>query len=101
MRNGASLAQQIIILYPWGIAIDKEGNAFVADSANHRIIKDSPQGKQLLAVGKDGKQDGQFHEPLAVALDGEGNIYVADSGNNRIEKLDGKGKYLLEWGKRG
>ncbi|MCL2809057.1 MAG: chitobiase/beta-hexosaminidase C-terminal domain-containing protein [Treponema sp.] len=83
---------------PIGIAIDSEGNIFLADMNNHRIRKITPQGvvSTLAGTGTEGFTDGekgtaQFKSPCGIAVDSEGNIYVADTLNNRIRKITPQG----------
>jgi len=82
---------------PRGVALDSQGNVYVADTLNHRIQKFDRTGKQLLSVGSEGSGDGQFNQPMGVAVDPQGNIYVADTWNHRIQKFDGAGKFLTKW----
>jgi len=84
---------------PLGVALDTSCNLYVADSANHRVVKISATGDTLAQWGSDGRGVGQFHRPGAVALDSAGNIYVADSGNDRVVKLSPDGQVLMTWGK--
>ena len=71
---------------PLGIALDKDGNVFVADSNNFVIRKIAPDGSVTTAAGKpgtDGTADGEaksarFSFPSGVAFDGKGNLYVVD-----------------------
>jgi tripartite motif-containing protein 71 len=70
---------------PHGIAVDQEGNAYVADTGNTRIQKFSTDGHFIAKWGSSGTADGQFNEPKSVAVDHLGDVYVADSGNHRIQ----------------
>lgn len=83
---------------PFGIAVDGEGNVYVADAGDsNRIRKVLPEGiVSTLAGGREGFADGAgaqaaFNTPSAIALDGDGNLFVADTGNNRIRKITPEG----------
>lgn len=64
---------------PTGMDVDSEGNVYVSDSGNHRILKFSPDGKLLLSFGKEGDADSQFMKDLYIAVGYDDNIFVADS----------------------
>jgi DNA-binding beta-propeller fold protein YncE len=89
-------------LTPLGIALDGQGNLYVADSINNRIQKLSANGGRPIAqFGTKGTGPGQFNNPTGVAIDQRGNIYVSDRGNHRIQKLSPTGEFLEQWGKTG
>lgn len=77
-----------------GIAIDGNGNLYVADENSHRIRKITPAGvvSTLAGTGSEGSTDGegsaaQFRYPTGVAVDANGNVYVADKDNHKIRKI--------------
>jgi DNA-binding beta-propeller fold protein YncE len=83
---------------PFGVAVDRDGNAFVADAgASNKIRKITAQGAvTTLAGGAEGYADGagasaSFSTPSGLAIDQDGNVYVADTGNNRIRKITPEG----------
>jgi DNA-binding beta-propeller fold protein YncE/cbb3-type cytochrome oxidase subunit 3 len=82
---------------PVGIAVDRGGNFFVADTNNARIEKFSSKGTFLDSIGTKGSGQGQFGAPNGIAVDHSDNIYVADAGNHRVQKLTSDGKLIAEW----
>lgn len=64
-----------------GIATDKSGNVYVADTRNVRVQKFNSEGEYISKWGTLGCRDDQFLIPHDIAIDTSGNIYVSDSGN--------------------
>jgi sugar lactone lactonase YvrE len=79
---------------PHGMAVDKTGNVYVADTGNHCLRVISPDGhvSTLAGTNKPGYADGKgnearFNFPSDVAVDAQGNLYVTDTANHRIRKV--------------
>ncbi|MFI5185178.1 MAG: NHL repeat-containing protein [Chitinophagales bacterium] len=92
---------------PSGIAVDVNGNVYVADWANNLIRKISPAGKvtNLAGSGLPGSKDGigssaSFYLPWGIAVDTANNVYVADSYNNMIRKINPAGVVTTLAGKK-
>ena len=87
---------------PFGIAFDKEDNAYVVDSQANMIKKLSISGNLITSWGgTKGNGAGQFNYPRYLALDSAANVYVADSYNNRIQKFTKDGQFIAKWGIEG
>ena len=90
--------------YPSDVALDGDGNLYIADGNNNRIRKvdssgtittiagNGPSGGPGIYGGDGGPAvDAQLSNPSAVALDAAGNLYIADRANHRIRKVDSSG----------
>lgn len=83
---------------PCGIAMDREGNLFVAEVYNRVIRQISPAGTNWISrtlagqAGQTGAQDGtndqaRFFNPRGMGIDESGALYVADSANHTIRRI--------------
>ena len=95
---------------PGGVAVDSQGNVYVADTHNLMIRKITPDGRvaTLAGSGSQGAEDGKgleasFMFPTQVAVDAQGNVYVTDGANCLIRKItpDGRVKTLAGSGEHG
>ena len=83
---------------PTGVAVDRAGILFIADSRNHRIRRlDRSTGTITTVVGTgspgfggDGGQGAvaRLNGPSAVAVDQDQNLLITDSLNNRVRRVD-------------
>ena len=88
------------LAYPSGIALDGNGNFYIADTLNHRVHKVDATGIITTMAGNgtagfsgDGgaAKAASLFSPTGIILDVTGNLFVVDSANNRVRKVDGNG----------
>ncbi|WP_460945226.1 NHL repeat-containing protein [Spirosoma daeguense] len=81
---------------PNSVAVDANGNLYIADRSNNRIRKVTPEGIVTTVAGTgiagysgDGgpATSAQLFYPFGVAVDWGGNLYIADTYNSRIRKV--------------
>jgi len=83
---------------PAGVAVDLNGNVYVADAGNNRILQYDPNSVDASMVfgqggffttakpnlGGTAPSAASLSLPLWLAVDSQGNLYAADAGNNRV-----------------
>ena len=89
---------------PYSVAVDVNGNLFVADTFNNRIRKITFSNGLITNSGvvttiagsivgcNDGTvSNARFNSPHGITVDASGNLFVSDTMNNRIRKIDTNG----------
>jgi sugar lactone lactonase YvrE len=94
--NGQATAAEIYL--PAGVAVDGQGNLFIADYGNQRIRWVDHSTGVITTVAGNGTQGfsgdngqataAQLNQPIGVAVDGQGNLFIADYNNQRIRRVD-------------
>ena len=85
---------------PQGVALDPDGDLYVADYANNRVLEyntpvttDNTTADRVFGQGgsftssigdNGGVSANSLGSPFEVALDPSGHLYIADTGNNRV-----------------
>ena len=115
------------LMNPQDVAVDNSnGEVYVVDTGNHRVVTFESSGKFLAAWGwgvSDGQKTGelctsscqagipgsgagQFTTPTFIAVDNStgpsaGDVYVADTADNVVQKFDASGNLINSWGTNG
>jgi sugar lactone lactonase YvrE len=105
-------ATEAMLWAPTDVAVDQQGNLYIADHYNNRVRKVDAQGviTTIAGTGEAGfsgdggpataaqlstRSNRAFGIPpdtgMSIAVDAEGNVYISDSGNARIRKVNPDG----------
>ncbi|HEV2721448.1 MAG TPA: hypothetical protein VG323_15610 [Thermoanaerobaculia bacterium] len=80
-------ADRVAIGEPVDLALDRDGNLYIADATNGRVKKVDKQTKSVTFVA--GATDpSPFGRLRGISLDNRGSLFVADGDTNRIYKVD-------------
>jgi len=85
---------------PGALAVDNDGNVYVVDTLNARVVKLSPSGAYLRQFGQRGDTVGRLSRPKGVAVDRQGRVFVSDGLLAVVEVFAPDGSYLGLIGRR-
>ena len=93
---------------PMAIAVDADGNLFVADTGKFPALKSIratvnwiPHGARAVSWRRTAAEQGSFHSPTSAVMDSRGRTYVADVINFRIARYTRGGVLDTAWGSGG
>src|SRR3990172_8140184 len=84
-------------IFPYGLAIDINGNVYATDTENYRIQKFDSNGQFIALWGKRGS-NGRFWFPYGLTVSPEGSLYVADTSNSQIQRFASNGTLISRFG---
>lgn len=106
-KPGTSKAGTDTFIGPTACAIAPNGDIIVADGHwprptdaqqdGDRLVRLTPEGKFIRAVGKMGSGPGEFMGPHSLAFDSRGRLFVADRSNNRVQVFDEDLDFVDDW----
>ncbi len=105
LSNGRLIAQvgtrgtgELQFNHPFLAARNSEGDIFVVDVVNSRLVGLTSEGDFLRFVGSWGVSRGRFYRPKGVTVDHAGRIYVSDSYLGVIQVFDEQGTFIAAIG---
>jgi len=84
---------------PHGISLDHQGNIWIADTGNHRVVEIDPQGHYVRSFGQAGDGIAQFHTPFDLLVEHDGNLVILDSENtDALKRFSATGDFITAFG---
>jgi uncharacterized protein (TIGR03437 family) len=99
-RGDTGPATQAELFQPTGVALDSQGNIYIADYGNSVVRKIATDGVistvagiagNFVRSGDGGPATQAGIDPYGVAIDANDNLLIADMGNGAIRKVDPNG----------
>ena len=84
------------LAWPIGLAVDKQGNLYIADARNNRIRKVDVAGRITTVAGSGPEGDSgdggpavraRLSFPFGVAVGPDGSFVIADTGNHEVRRI--------------
>jgi PAS domain-containing protein len=100
---------------PHAIRLDRDGNIWTVDASSSRVLKYTPDGKELLRIEVGGQPDitiplvyppvsnwKSFNGTTDITFSRDDRIFISDGyGNARVLEYSASGKRVREWGAHG
>ena len=81
---------------PTHLAVDNEGNIFVAYKSKSIVVRFDSKGEYTRTLGGKGKEKGKFGRIVDIATDGDGNVYVLLNDRRVVSNFDRDGNFVME-----
>ena len=88
------------MMWPSAVALDDEGNVFLADDYLNRVTVFDSEGRALSSWGIKGAGEGEFNGPSGLLCRGE-HLLVVDHRNHRVQTYNKEGVFIEQWGSYG
>lgn len=85
---------------PRDAVVGPDGQVYVVDGGNFRILVFSRDGEYVKTFGDIGRRAGQFSRPKGIDADAAGNLYVSDAAFGNFQIFNPQGELLLAVGRR-
>jgi cysteine-rich repeat protein len=86
------------LLWPSALAVDRNGNVFVADQGHYRVLRLDRSSNAIVTVAGNGTQgysgdggpatDASLEQIRGLAVDGLGNLYIATQALDHVRRVD-------------
>jgi sugar lactone lactonase YvrE len=80
---------------PSGIAVDSQGNLFVADTGNDRIRRITPQGEVTTFAGDEASDAKSFRVPTGIVVTHDGFVFVTERDSGLIRRITPEGEVSI------
>ncbi len=88
---------EIILYQPIRLAVDDDGNIYVADMSDSKIKVFDAQGNFIRSIGEKGQGPGEFSSIGGIQILPNGNLIALDYRNRRTSIFDKNGKFLSSY----
>lgn len=80
--------------YAVGVEADSEGNIYILDRYDFKVLKFDKEGKFICSIGKKGQGPGEFEIPGFMIIDNQDNLYVQDITRMLLVVFNRKGEFV-------
>jgi DNA-binding beta-propeller fold protein YncE len=85
---------------PHGVAVDADGNVYVADTGRRRVAKFGPDGR-FVHLWDSGTGEEALETPVDLTVSPTGTLYVLDKGKGLVHAYSREGQLIGKYGSDG